>query len=103
MWKDRFRERAEPLAGWARRANASLVPGAEPLIEEFFTPVRHWTYWHRIFREEDYPDSAEIADNAFDEETVQTAVGAVVALVELLRPHVEPHLGPGANLGSGLH
>jgi hypothetical protein len=77
--------------------------GRRPLIEQVgeagvLTPVESWV----AERVRDDPLPAEIADYAFDGETVRTAVGAVVALVELLRPHVEPHLEPGANLASGL-
>ena len=92
VWKDDYGDHGAELTGWARAVNASLGRDAEPLLDEELTPLRRWTQWRRDFREEDYPASAEIAQDGFDEETVREAVGAVVALVELLRPHVEPHL-----------
>lgn len=93
IWRDSYRKRAEGLSRWANSLNASLGPDAEPLVDEGFSRIRGWD-WHKVLREEDYPSSAEIADDAFDEDTVREAVGTVAALVELLRPHVEPHLNP---------
>lgn len=99
VWKDSYDEHADTLIDWARGVNASRARDDEPLLDEGFTPLKRWTEWHRIFAEEDYPVSAEIAEDAFDEGTVREAVGAVVALVELLRSHVEPHFGASSTSG----
>ncbi len=88
IWRESFRKRAEGLAAWARGVNASLGPGAAPLVDEGFPRIRGWD-WHKVLPEEDYPASAELSGDGFDVETAREAVGAVVALVELLRPHVE--------------
>lgn len=104
VWRDSYRKRAGQLSGWAREANASLGPDAAPVFDGAFTPVARWTYWHRVFLEEDYPASAEVGDQSFDADTTREAVGAVIALVELLRPHVEGHAEGHveARPGSGL-
>ena len=45
--------------------------------------------WHRVLREESYPPSAALKEDAFDEDTVRTAADAVFALVKLVQPHVD--------------
>jgi hypothetical protein len=42
-----------------------------------------------VFREESYPSSAALEEDAFDEDTIRAAVDAVSKLVNLLQPHVD--------------
>jgi hypothetical protein len=51
-------------------------------------PLGGWTWWRRVFKEEDYPPEAILEAQAFDDATAEAAVEAVVALYEKLRPHV---------------
>jgi len=83
IWREDYTAQAESLRKWAACVNAS----AGPLIDEDFTPIRGWG-WHRIFREEEHPESAVVDEMVFDEGTAKAAVEAVSALVETLRPHV---------------
>lgn len=85
IWRESFEEHAGSLAAWARRANAA---SGEPTIDEGFPRIRGWD-WHKIFREEDYPEEVGLEEDAFDAETARAAFDAVVELVELLRPRVE--------------
>jgi hypothetical protein len=84
IWKGNYKGRAESLGAWAQYVNAS----AGPLIDENFTPLNGWRDWHRIFLEEDYPPPI-LDEVVFDEKTALTAVDAVSALVEQLRPYVD--------------
>lgn len=85
IWRNSYREHVDSLQDWARRVNAS----EGPIIDEGFTPISDWRVWHRVFREEDHPESALVGGEIFDEETAAAAVEAVSVLVERLRPHVE--------------
>ena len=85
IWRESYEEHADSLAAWARRANAAL---GEPIVDEEFPRIRRWD-WHKIFREEDYPEKAGLEEDAFDAETARAAFDAVVEFVELLRPRVE--------------
>jgi hypothetical protein len=84
IWRDNYTRHEESLGAWARRVNAV----AGPLIDEDFTPISGWGYWHKVFREEDYPPPI-LDEVVFDENTAKVAVDAVAAFVEQLRPYVE--------------
>lgn len=85
IWRDNYTPHARSLQEWARHVNASVGP----IIDEDFTPVSGWGGWHRVFREEDYPESAVLDEVVFDEKTALAALEAVSVLVEQLRPHIE--------------
>jgi hypothetical protein len=83
IWREDYTAHAESLREWAASVNASTGP----LIDEDFTPIRGWG-WHRIFREEEHPESAVVDEMVFDEGTALAAEQAVSSLFEILRPHV---------------
>ncbi len=85
VWEDNYKKHARRLRQWADRINAET----EPIVDENFTPIRHWGGWRKVLREEDDPSSAVVDQMVFDEDTAKAAVEAVSALVERLRPHVE--------------
>jgi hypothetical protein len=85
IWHENFAEHEDALREWALRVNDS----AGPIIDENFTPVGGWSYWHRVFREEDHPENAVVDEMAFDEGTAVAALEEVSVLAGRLRPHVE--------------
>ena len=81
IWYEGYAEHAESLRDWALRVNAS----AGPIIDEGFTPISDWKVWHRVFREDVYPESAVVDEMVFDEGTAKAAVEAVSAHFERLQ------------------
>ena len=98
-WRGNFVRHADALAGWAPRANAAA---GFRLFDENFARIRGWD-WHKVLSEEDYPDSAVLAEDGYDGATAREAVEEISALVELLRPYVETgsHLSGGSSGGGG--
>jgi hypothetical protein len=72
------------LTEWAKRVNES--DGL--MVDETFEPIRNWTYWRRVLKEEDFPPTAALNKQSFDEACAQEAAERVIALVDSLRPHV---------------
>lgn len=81
LWHENYAEHAEPLRDWALEVNAS----AGPIVDEGFTPISDWKVWHKVFREDDYPESAVVDEMVFDEGTATAAVEAVSAHIEMLK------------------
>jgi PD-(D/E)XK nuclease superfamily protein len=51
-------------------------------IHSDFPPLRHWTHWCRVLREEDYPPDSYINDYSYSSETAQEAVHRALGLVD---------------------
>lgn len=73
------------LKEWAERVNESVGP----MVDETFAPILRWTYWRRILAEENFPPTAALNKQSFDEVCAQEAAERVITLVESLRPYVE--------------
>ena len=84
-WRGNYVHHADALAEWAPRANEAAGFG---LFDEGFARIRGWD-WHKVLVEEDYPDSAALAEDGYDGATARAVVEEISALVELLRPYVE--------------
>jgi len=73
------------LKEWAERVNESVGP----MVDETFAPIIRWTYRRRILAEENFPPTAALNKQSFDEVWAQEAAERVITLVESLRPYVE--------------
>ena len=58
-------------------------------LDETFAPILRWTYWRRILAEENFPPTAALNKQSFDEMCAQEAAERVITLVESLRAYVE--------------
>jgi hypothetical protein len=80
-----YTARRDRLEEWAKRVNGN--EGA--IVDETFASLPGWTVWRRVLQEEDYPQNSTLDEQSFDEATALEAAQRVLALVDLIRPHVE--------------
>ena len=85
LWGNSYTARRDQLEEWAKLVNGS--EGA--MVDETFAPLPGWTAWRRVLQEEDYPQSSTLDEQSFDEATALEAAQRILALVDLIRTHVE--------------
>lgn len=79
-------ERSKPaLESFAAYAE-STTPG---IVDPLFRRIPHWSWWHRVLREEDHPPSALVSWRESDLETAEAVIARLLEDIELLRPIVE--------------
>ena len=85
IWGDSYTARRDQLEKWAKRVNGS----EGDMVDETFASLPGWTRWRRVLQEEDYPENSTLDERSFDKATALEPAQRVLALVDLIRPHVE--------------
>ena len=85
LWGDSYTARRDQLEEWAKRVNGS----EGNMVDETFASLPSWTRWRRVLQEEDYPENSTLYEQSFDEATALEAAQRILALVDLIRTHVE--------------
>jgi len=85
LWGDSYTAHRDQLEEWAKRVNGS----EGNMVDETFASLPSWTRWRRVLQEEDYPENSTLYEQSFDEATALEAAQRILALVDLIRTHVE--------------